>query len=167
VAVCLARNASSELLTLESLNASSAEANKAALIAPGLPIAKVATGIPPGIWTIDKRESIPFKLCDSTGYTQYRQRCERGRHARQMRRPTRSRNNDFEAAGFSGFGVVDHQLRRAVSTYHAFFVRYANRSSVCAACSSVVQSDVLPMMIPTSGVAMVGTYQRLRLRCQL
>src|SRR5207248_2580512 len=67
VEVCWARNASSEPLIFESFNASSAAANKAALIAPALPMAKVATGTPPGICTIESRESIPFKLWDSTG----------------------------------------------------------------------------------------------------
>jgi hypothetical protein len=44
-----------------------AAANSAALTAPGLPIAKVATGMPPGICTIDKRLSRPFSALDSIG----------------------------------------------------------------------------------------------------
>ncbi len=42
-------------------------ANSAAFVAPALPIAKVATGTPPGICTIDSSESSPFRACDSTG----------------------------------------------------------------------------------------------------
>lgn len=38
-----------------------------AFLAPAAPIAVVATGIPPGIWTIDNKESIPFKLFVSIG----------------------------------------------------------------------------------------------------
>jgi hypothetical protein len=44
-----------------------AAANNAALIAPGLPMAKVATGIPPGIWTIEYNESMPLRDALSTG----------------------------------------------------------------------------------------------------
>ena len=40
-------------------------ANIPAFFAPDLPIAVVATGIPPGICTIDNKESNPFKLFDS------------------------------------------------------------------------------------------------------
>ena len=42
-------------------------ANSAALIAPGLPMASVPTGTPPGIWTMDSRLSMPFNALDSTG----------------------------------------------------------------------------------------------------
>src|SRR3990167_1493353 len=41
-------------------------AYKAALTAPALPIAMVATGIPPGICTMDNKESMPFNA-DSMG----------------------------------------------------------------------------------------------------
>ena len=34
-------------------------ANNAEFLAPALPMAKVATGTPAGIWTVDKRLSIP------------------------------------------------------------------------------------------------------------
>ena len=36
-------------------------ANTAAFLAPGLPIATVATGIPGGIWAIESSESKPDK----------------------------------------------------------------------------------------------------------
>ena len=44
-----------------------AAASRAALTAPARPIARVPTGTPAGIWTIDSRLSMPFRLCDSTG----------------------------------------------------------------------------------------------------
>ena len=44
-----------------------AAAIKAALTAPALPIAIVATGTPPGIWTMLNNESIPLKAFDCTG----------------------------------------------------------------------------------------------------
>jgi len=46
------------LLSRERIDA----ALSAAFMAPALPIAKVGTGIPAGICTIDKRESNPFNL---------------------------------------------------------------------------------------------------------
>jgi hypothetical protein len=36
-------------------------ANSAAFLAPAVPIAKVPTGIPPGICTIDSNESNPLR----------------------------------------------------------------------------------------------------------
>lgn len=42
-------------------------ASNAALIAPALPIAKVATGIPAGICTIESKESRPLRACDWMG----------------------------------------------------------------------------------------------------
>ena len=44
-----------------------ATASNAALAAPGLPMASVATGTPFGIWTMDSRESMPCKQVDGTG----------------------------------------------------------------------------------------------------
>ena len=56
----LARSAASPL-------ASIATANSAALAAPALPMAKVATGMPLGIWTIEWSESTPFRARLATG----------------------------------------------------------------------------------------------------
>lgn len=47
--------------------ANMAAAKSAALVAPALPMANVAVGIPAGIWTMDRRESIPFRVLDFTG----------------------------------------------------------------------------------------------------
>ncbi|MNF04078.1 hypothetical protein D3C80_2035200 [compost metagenome] len=41
--------------------------SNAALIAPALPIARVATGIPAGICTIESNESTPDSIADCTG----------------------------------------------------------------------------------------------------
>src|SRR2546427_5199803 len=38
-----------------------------ALVAPGLPMATVATGIPAGIWTVARRESMPCKEVEGIG----------------------------------------------------------------------------------------------------
>ncbi len=42
-------------------------AARAALMAPGLPMANVETGMPPGIWTIDNKLSMPFRALLSMG----------------------------------------------------------------------------------------------------
>src|SRR6202008_4175384 len=44
-----------------------AAASKAALIAPALPTARVPTGTPPGICAIERSESSPRSVFDSTG----------------------------------------------------------------------------------------------------
>src|SRR5271165_6970893 len=44
-----------------------AMASRAALVAPGLPMARVATGMPAGIWTMERRESMPFRDLLSMG----------------------------------------------------------------------------------------------------
>ena len=44
-----------------------AAASNAALVAPAAPMAKVATGIPAGICTMESSESMPFSAFDCTG----------------------------------------------------------------------------------------------------
>ena len=53
--------------TVELLFAIIAAANSPAFIAPSSPIARVPTGIPLGIWTIDNKLSRPFSFLLSTG----------------------------------------------------------------------------------------------------
>ncbi len=50
-----------------SVVASIATAKSAALAAPASPIAKVATGMPRGIWTMDSSESSPRRYFEGTG----------------------------------------------------------------------------------------------------
>src|ERR1700736_819144 len=66
-AVCARRKASKAVrMSIDSL-ARIAAANSAAFFAPAAPMAKVATGMPLGIWAIDSSESMPFKTLDCTG----------------------------------------------------------------------------------------------------
>ena len=37
------------------------------MVAPGLPMAVVATGTPPGIWTMESSESSPLSASERTG----------------------------------------------------------------------------------------------------
>src|ERR671914_1609135 len=64
---CLARNSISFLFRLESVKASMAMAYSAAFAAPASPIAKVATGIPLGICTVERSESRPCKCLEGIG----------------------------------------------------------------------------------------------------
>src|SRR4029079_17187314 len=52
-AVCLARQSLSRLASALSLRARMLAARRAALMAPGLPMARVPTGMPGGIWTME------------------------------------------------------------------------------------------------------------------
>ena len=66
-AVCFARKSSSFARSAGSLDASIATANSAAFAAPAVPIAKVATGMPLGICTIECSESTPCRCLLATG----------------------------------------------------------------------------------------------------
>ena len=61
LASCAARKSSSLAIIPGSPSASSATANSAALPAPASPMAKVATGTPRGICTMESKESSPCR----------------------------------------------------------------------------------------------------------
>src|SRR6202035_643877 len=63
--VCALRQAASLAESAGSFSASTLAASKAALMAPGLPIASVPTGTPAGIWTMEYSESTPDSALDS------------------------------------------------------------------------------------------------------
>src|SRR5690606_23519781 len=65
--VCAVRKACSFSRRAGSSLASRATANSAALAAPAAPMAKVATGMPLGIWTMECSESTPHSALDCTG----------------------------------------------------------------------------------------------------
>src|SRR6185437_3843031 len=66
-AVWRSRNDSSAALIAGCLLPRMAAAHNAALLAPAAPMAKVATGTPAGICTMDRSESMPPRLLDGTG----------------------------------------------------------------------------------------------------
>src|SRR5262249_45278885 len=66
-AVCRRRKLSSAAATCGCWFARIEAAHRAALVAPGAPIAKVATGTPAGICTMDRSESRPPSALDCTG----------------------------------------------------------------------------------------------------
>src|SRR5690606_18092805 len=61
------RKASRRAAKASSVPASIATAYRPALAAPASPMAKVATGMPRGIWTIDSSESSPRRYFEGTG----------------------------------------------------------------------------------------------------
>src|SRR5687767_11930164 len=65
--VCFERKSDSFLLRLGSDKARSATANNAALAAPASPMAKVATGMPFGICTVESSESSPCRCFEGIG----------------------------------------------------------------------------------------------------
>src|SRR5204862_5383489 len=65
--VCEERNLRSDSRIFVYLLPRDAAARRAALIAPALPIARVPTGIPPGICAIESSESSPLRGFDSIG----------------------------------------------------------------------------------------------------
>src|SRR5690348_423179 len=58
---------STEAMILASPRPTMDAAKMAALTAPALPIARVPTGMPAGIWTMERRLSMPFNAALSTG----------------------------------------------------------------------------------------------------
>src|SRR5690349_8750083 len=125
-------------------------ASNAALIAPGLPMASVPTGTPPGICTMDSNESSPFNDADSIG--------------------TPSTGSDVFAAHTPGRCAAPPAAAMITSSPRGTAVeRYSNNasgarcaeiacashgtfsaSSCAAQCCITSQSDLLPMRMPTN-----------------
>src|SRR6218665_2922212 len=93
--VCSARKACRRWRSAGFSLASMATANSAALAAPALPIAKLATGMPRGICTMLCSESTPCKWRLGPG------------------------DDGFEAAPGGGSGIGPHVVRHAVRRDHA------------------------------------------------
>ena len=102
-----------------------AAANSAALAAPAGPIAKVATGTPLGICTIDSRESMPLRAFDCTGTpstgTRVLAAVMPGRCAAP---PAPAMIADRPRDSARG-GIVEQQVGSAVRGDHLHFMRHA------------------------------------------
>src|ERR1051326_1074526 len=150
-ASCDSRNSWSFWRSSGRLLARIATANSAALIAPGLPMAKVPTGIPPGICTVPKSESRPFKASlfigtPSTGRVvcaaSTPARCAAPPAAAMMTSTPRSSAVEPNSAASEGERCAEI-TRDSCAT--------PNCESVSSACFMVSQSDWLPMMTATNG----------------
>src|SRR5690606_12089851 len=133
-----------------------AAANRAALAAPALPMAKVATGIPAGICTIDSSESMPLSalLCTGTPSTgtlvlaaSMPGRCAAPPAPAMIARRPREAAAAAYSNSTSGVRCADTS-RTSWAT--------PSCSSRAAACCIVSQSEREPMTIPTSGVCPVA-----------
>jgi hypothetical protein len=151
--VCSWRNRRSFSRRAGRLLARIAIASSAAFMAPGLPIARVPTGMPPGIWTIDSSESIPFRAWLSTGTPSTGSRVYAATIPGRCAAPpapatitSKPRSSAVEAYSTAHAGV-----RWAETIWHSWGT--SNRASVSAAWRMVSQSDLLPMTTPTRGVA--------------
>ncbi len=97
-------------------------------MAPDLPMATVATGMPAGICTMDSKESIPLSERDSTGTPITGRVSLSGDHARQMRRAARAGDNDLYAAPEGFLGVLKQQIRSAMRRDDASLIGDAESS---------------------------------------
>ena len=131
---------------------SMAAASRAALMAPGLPMASVPTGTPAGICTMDSSESMPCKDFDSIGTPRT------GKQVLAAVTPARW-------AAPPAAAIITSNPRPAAPEAHSKSrsgVRWAemtrtsqgisNSANCVAACCIVSQSDWLPMMTPTKGL---------------
>ena len=73
-----------------------ATASRPAFFAPGLPMASVATGTPPGICTIESSESRPLQRRALHRHAEHRQQRVRRHHARQVRRAAGAGDDHLE-----------------------------------------------------------------------
>ncbi len=85
-----------------------------ALVAPGLPIASVPTGTPPGIWTMESSESRPWSAALCTGTPEDGKHGVRRDHAWQVRGAARARDDHLDAARLCALRELRHPQRRAV-----------------------------------------------------
>src|SRR5438093_2686272 len=124
----------------------------AAFTAPGFPTASVPTGTPAGIWTIDSSESSPESLdssgTPSTGSVVFAATAPGNAAAPPAAAMITSRPRSSAVAAYS---ASSSGVRWAEST------RVSNGtprdSRVSAVCRIVSQSDLEPMITPTSGSA--------------
>src|SRR5262249_55707612 len=150
-AVCRSRNDSSAVAIAGCLLARMAAAHRAAVAAPAVPIAKVATGTPAGICTIDSSESSPPSDFDCTGTP------STGRIVLAAVIPGRCAAPPAPAINTSSprvrllaaYSNSRSGVRCAETTRTSYdMASWAKRS---AAARIVSQSDEEPMMMPTSG----------------
>ncbi len=91
-----------------------AAASSAALIAPGLPIAKVPTGTPAGICTIENKKILPTKCRCFDGNPEHRKRGHCGGHARKMGGAASASDDDFKARSLGALSERDKSVWRPV-----------------------------------------------------
>ena len=122
-----ARQASRRLARSGSESASTAAASRAALTAPARPMARVPTGMPAGICTIDRRLSWPERALDSTGTPKTGSGRQRRGHAGQVGGAAGAGDDDPEPCRLGALGEGDEAVGRAVGGDDAGVVGDAER----------------------------------------
>ena len=115
-------------------------------------MASVPTGMPAGICTVDRSESIPLSALDWIGHAEHGQECLGRGDAGQVRGPARARDDHLEPAALGTFDVLVHEGGGAVRRHRATSWGIPSASSAWDAWLMVSQSDLDPMMIATSGL---------------
>ncbi len=127
-------------------------ANSAALRAPAWPMASVPTGTPAGICTIERSESRPVECLALDGHAQHGQHGVGGDHAGQVGCAAGAGDDHLRARARRPWSVLGHPLGRAMGRDDAAFVgRRRTRRGFRPHARMVSQSDLLPMITPTSG----------------
>ena len=131
-------------------------AKSAALIAPALPMAKVPTGTPPGIWTMLRSESIPFMALDSTGTPSTGSGVMLAVMPGKWAAPPAPAMMTLKPrpAAVLAYSTSRSGVRWALTTRVSWAM--PNSVRISAACSMVPQSEILPMMMPTRGADLSG-----------
>src|SRR5438309_4288319 len=130
-------------------------ASNAALIAPGLPMANVPTGTPPGICTMDRSESSPLSDGDSIGTP------STGKVVFAAQTPGKCAAPPAAAMRTSNRrSVALERYSNNASGARCAEIACASQgtlsSSNCAAqCCMISQSDLLPIKMPTKGLVLV------------
>ena len=115
-------------------------------------MAKVATGTPAGICTMESSESSPWRCRLGHRHAEHRKRGLGREHARQVRGAARAGDDAAEPASRRLLRVAEEQVGRAVGARRPA-PRAARRTprSRRAACCMTSQSESLPITTPTSG----------------
>src|SRR5476651_2457238 len=138
--------------------------NNAALIAPALPMARVATGMPAGICTMDSSESTPESIDDCTGTP------STGRWVLAAHMPGRCAAPPAPAmitsmprdSASSAYWNSKSGVRWAETTFTSYGM--PSFSSISAVWLRVDQSDLEPMITPTSALIVVPLIGRPQAR---
>ena len=130
-----------------------ATARRAAFVAPGLPMARVPTGMPAGICTVERSESSPLSEALSIGTPSTgRSVCAATTPARCAAPPAAAISTSMpRASAAPTYSTVAPGVRCAESTRHSCAT--PKRASVSLAFFMVSQSDLLPMRMPTRGLS--------------
>src|ERR1022692_738633 len=153
-ALCSARNSLSRSRNSGRLFARMATASNAAFLAPAAPMASVPTGIPAGICTVASSESKPFSAPLSIGTPSTGSKvCAAQTPARWAAPPAAAMITSIPRPSASlTYSTVSFGVRCAESTRHSCST--PNLVSTSPAWRMISQSDLLPMITPTSGWAL-------------